>query len=320
MTTVPSPNRTGTLPDPAAVAWWFGSDAGDCLPTTADQLAESNLFPFEPDDLSLPFHRWGWIRLQAARSGFFVTFDLHQSQPGWLDGLCDTIECLPADQWFCLTFFWSGAWARELCRDPADAVRRIQEIKSFSNVHSAASRNFSDRPINTAPESSRLISSTWRAWRKDADSLMQNESITARAAVFSPNDRGAWGIEHVGERSSLAWVFGRDWARSVTASEPLPDEGYDDAVSAPYARVLEDRSPHLDRVVSPIQTWTAPEPFWFEYDRLLAPIPSKKGSSAGISVLCMTSLVSRSCSSMMQRMAESGAAAIHSTRSSSLGG
>ncbi|MCG8358226.1 MAG: hypothetical protein MI920_21890 [Kiloniellales bacterium] len=300
---IPSPIVAGSSPYPTA--WWFGRDDRDCLPVFESQLDERPLYPFPGTDLSSPFRAYRWARLKQTKAGLHVTWDVAESNPGGVEAIRDILRSNRACFRVYLNYFWAGAWSREILEDSKQAADRIDDISRFSRVNLFSPALMTSAPPDCRDRAPDLVQRCWDWWESgDRRALPSNDDLAAQCSVFTPDEDGRFALDYVGERSSLAVVFGRNWARQSRAERQIPDSSYDDAVSEPYRAVVETREPRRDHVVAAIQTWAFPEPIWISYERLLLPTigTGAASSSSGNAVTCVTSIVSRNCASIMLAM------------------
>lgn len=234
-----------------------------------------------------------------ARSLYSLTvmWDVEAAASGGIDAVCNLLDRARLKSTVDLHYCWSGAWARERIASPRKGARRIDQIRRFRSVTAFQSALLCELEFDDVDQEPDLIGRAWRWW--DASRSGSNSktpiALSRSTSVFRANDHGHLELEQVGDRSSLAVVFGRQWARKALQDKRLPDSKYDSAVSSPYRRVLSKGRPTLDRVTAAIQTWAAPEPLWVGYTRLLVP-------SAANSVTCFTKMTSRACMPIMCSM------------------
>ena len=282
---------------PTPCAWWFGPEESDSLPVFRAQVAKSTLYPFRADDLGTPFRTFGWTRIARSPRGLTITWDVEAGASGGLDAVCNLLDRARLRSSVDLHYCWSGAWARERVASPREGARRIDQIRRFRSVSAFESALLDELALDGVDQEPDLIGRAWRWWDGAGawKALQPPAPLSRSSSVFRANDQGHLELEQVGDRSSLAVVFGRQWARKALHAKSLPDAKYDSAVSSPYQRVLSKGSPTLDRVTAAIQTWAAPEPLWIGYTRLLVPSPAN-------SVTCFTKITSRACMPIMCSM------------------
>ena len=290
--------------DHLPAAWWFGSDGpGDCLPVFPSQRAGQPLYPFRNGDLEHPFRCYGWALLRVDEGGIAITWDTRFCPSETIESLCGVLERASERGRVRLNFFWGGGWAREDHRSRKQAIARLQRLMDPPADDAAQFVRVTPRACAAAESAPDLIRSTWQWFdhgSQVAGALSARPELATKLVAFAPNRWGRFGLAGLGMRSALVSVLGRAWARDAVRGSGLPDRDYDAAVSESYAQVIASGDPELSRVTAAMESPQFAEPIWVDYLRLLVPVKAGAGlgPSACESVVCATSILSRSCAAI----------------------
>jgi hypothetical protein len=171
---------------------------------------------------------------------------------------------------FTLEFFNAG-WFTERFETSFEARQRLDQLISKSDVR-FSSRTFTRK---FEPLASKMPA-TFRSYI-EAGEICKTDAVYCSVEV----DREQTQVEHIGENSALAKI----WGSSPVSYPCRSGHSYDKVVSRSYFEVVKSNRPHYDHVLAAM---VRPDGsvHWMGYQRLILPQPKGVGRSPTVAVAC----------------------------------
>ncbi len=169
---------------------------------------------------------------------------------------------------YILRFFAIG-WFEEVYREPAAAVRRMEQVLARGDRH------FTGRVfIKEASRDSNLLPDVLKG-------ILAGQEVSQDYSVDCTYDENShlFKVDRVGSKSAIGRVWG-----TFTSSHPCQSAGsYGDPVNATYDDVLKNNRPRYDHVLAALRL---PDNalHWVPYHRIVFPRRNDKGE-AGVAVV-----------------------------------
>jgi len=257
-------------------SWWI-DESGIVCP--------ANRMPTQFDALS--YRHFGLVKIQIARDGFEVCWDVHNVNDHALDKTIKWILSAQDDIRLKLTYYYFG-WASELS-DKTSALPRIATIQSHQGLQINSPVFMRRHDVSNLPAKCHLLQKCLADWHHPQMHIDQTElpQSSNRFLVFQQNETSSqFAYKHVGLNTPMAWIMGKDWAISTVGAMRggrIFSKPHRKLFNKPYETVMADFEPRYDQTLTAIQGPGA-EPHWISYHRLLLPLRDRDGRPILISV------------------------------------
>jgi len=257
-------------------AWWV-DESGVVRPATEA--------PEQFD--SFAYQHFGLVKIQISRDGFEVRWNINHVNDCALRKTIKWISSAQDDLHLKLTYYYCG-WASEFVSKDT-ALSRISTIQSYQTFDINSPAFMSRHNISSIPQKSHLLQKCLADWSNPRKHIDQTELpySSTRFLVFRQSETSHnFSYEHVGMKTPLAHIMGRDWAASTIGAERggrIYSKPHRKIFNKPYETVMSDMEPRYDQILTAVQGPGA-DPTWISYHRLLLPLRDKTGQPILISV------------------------------------
>lgn len=188
--------------------------------------------------------------------------------------------------------FYFGGWASETLPGPAAAARRLRQLQCYRGAEPMPAPVLRQRRLSEVGRAGTLLRCGIAAWRTardgdDALAVLERAGLLDSSLVFSRREGDSRLIYlHVGTRSLLTSLFGVDTAHNLLGQPSERGPAYPAThrrIVAGFGQVLDAGAPRFDHVRTPVQI-DGQEPSWIGYERLLLPMPLRRGDRLLISL------------------------------------